>query len=279
MTRFAPVYVPLRNSSSGSIGSRRRRSITMKLASATAETTKEARMRPEVQPYVFASMSPYVNAKSPIAELARPGRSRLACVSSRDSSMKRNDATIPRSPIGTLMKKIQLQSRCSVMSPPASGPMASARADVPAQMPIAVPALARRERGGDDRERRRIHEGGSGPLQDARADQHRRRRGEAAHERREREDDDAEHEDPPASVGIGHLAADEHERREGQRVARHDPLELGEIGAEVALDRGQRDVHHRVVEHDHEEPEGDGGERQPLAIFLCEDPRPHGLRD
>jgi hypothetical protein len=37
------------------------------------------------------------------------------------------------------MKKIQFQPRCSVTSPPTRGPMASAVADTPAQMPIAVP--------------------------------------------------------------------------------------------------------------------------------------------
>ena len=42
-------------------------------------------------------------------------------------------------PIGTLRKKIQLQSMCSVMRPPISGPMASAIADTPAQIPIAIP--------------------------------------------------------------------------------------------------------------------------------------------
>ena len=45
-------------------------------------------------------------------------------------------ATIPT---GTLTKKIQLQSMCSVMRPPTRGPMASASAETPAQMPIAVP--------------------------------------------------------------------------------------------------------------------------------------------
>ena len=48
-------------------------------------------------------------------------------------------------PIGMLTKKIQLHSRCSVMRPPTSGPIASASADVPAQIPIAVP----RSRGGN----------------------------------------------------------------------------------------------------------------------------------
>ncbi len=52
---------------------------------------------------------------------------------------------MPRIPIGTLMKKIQFHAACSVMSPPTSGPMASASADVPAQIPIAVP----RSRGGN----------------------------------------------------------------------------------------------------------------------------------
>ena len=46
---------------------------------------------------------------------------------------------IARIPTGTLMKKIQLQSMCWVMSPPTSGPIASAMAETPAQMPIAIP--------------------------------------------------------------------------------------------------------------------------------------------
>ncbi len=42
-------------------------------------------------------------------------------------------------PIGTLMKKIQFQLTCSVRRPPTSGPIASAMAETPAQMPIARP--------------------------------------------------------------------------------------------------------------------------------------------
>ena len=37
------------------------------------------------------------------------------------------------------MKKIQFQLTCSVSRPPTSGPIASAIAETPAQMPIAVP--------------------------------------------------------------------------------------------------------------------------------------------
>ena len=53
--------------------------------------------------------------------------------------MNANAATIASAPIGTLMKKIQFQLMCSVMRPPTSGPIASASAETPAQMPIAVP--------------------------------------------------------------------------------------------------------------------------------------------
>src|SRR5262249_5496069 len=54
-------------------------------------------------------------------------------------------ATIASAPTGTLMKKIQFQLMGSVIRPPTSGPIASASAETPAQMPIAVP----RWRGGN----------------------------------------------------------------------------------------------------------------------------------
>src|SRR5438105_4847777 len=85
-------------------------------------------------------MSAYVSAKSPIPEVTRPGRSRrCSCEVSRDSSTKTRAAAMPMAPMGTLMKKIQLQSIFSVSRPPTSGPIASAIAETPAQMPIAVP--------------------------------------------------------------------------------------------------------------------------------------------
>ena len=46
---------------------------------------------------------------------------------------------MPTIPTGTFTKKIQLQSIFSVRIPPTSGPIASAIADVPAQIPIAIP--------------------------------------------------------------------------------------------------------------------------------------------
>ncbi len=58
---------------------------------------------------------------------------------SRDSRITSCETTIASAPIGTFTKKIQFQLMCSVISPPPSGPIASASADTPAQIPIAVP--------------------------------------------------------------------------------------------------------------------------------------------
>jgi hypothetical protein len=46
-------------------------------------------------------------------------------------------------PIGTLIQKTADQSTCWTSTPPSTGPIASARAEIPAQMPIAVPSCRR----------------------------------------------------------------------------------------------------------------------------------------
>ena len=137
--------------------------------------------------------------------------------------------------------------------------MARASADVPAQMPIAVPRWCGGNVAAMIESVAGFISAAPDALEDARGDQLVARPREAAPQRRRREDRDADDEDQPAAVRVCDLSADEHQRREGQRVAGDDPLELGEVGPEVPLDRRQRDVHDRVVEHDHEETEGDGG--------------------
>ena len=146
-----------------------------------------------------------------------------------DSSIRRKLAAIASSPIGTLMKKIQCQLACSVRRPPTSGPIASASAETPAQIPIAIPRWCGREGGRDDRERRGVHQRGSDALHDPRRDQDLPAVGEAAGKRRSREDGQPDDEDQPPSEQVGELAAAEHQRGEGERVAGHDPLELGQV--------------------------------------------------
>ena len=78
-----------------------------------------------------------------------------------------------------------------------------------------------------------------------------------------------------AAEEIGELSSREQEHGERERVRAHDPFELRDARAEALPDRRQRDVHDGVVEHDHEETERDGREREPLPVVLCEDPSPH----
>ncbi len=134
--------------------------------------------------------------------------------------------------------------------------------------PDRLSALLRREGGDDDRERRRVHECRADALYRARTDQEAGTRGEPAGEGGEREDRKPKDEDAPAAEQIGELAAGDQERSERERVGDHDPLERCERDVKVLLHRRQRDVHHRVVEHDHEEAERDRRERDPLAVLF-----------
>ena len=72
-------------------------------------------------------------------------------------------ATAPTA-TGRLMKKIARQLTYSVRTPPTTGPIASASAETPAQVPIALPRSCGREGVGDDRERRRHHQRGADAL-------------------------------------------------------------------------------------------------------------------
>src|SRR5262245_44960544 len=129
--------------------------------------------------------------------------------------MKRRAASTPSTPIGTLMKKIQLQLTFSVRRPPTSGPIASASAETPAQIPIAAP----RRRGGK-----------VAVMIESVA-------------RRAGEDQQPSSEDRPPPEQIRELASREQQYAKGERVGVDDPLELGDRDPEIGADRRQRDVH------------------------------------
>ena len=84
------------------------------------------------------------------------------------------------------MKKIQFQLICSVITPPTSGPIASASAETPAQIPIAIP----RCRGGKVAVMIESVAGfisaDAGALHDPRADQKAARSGRARRRARQR---------------------------------------------------------------------------------------------
>src|SRR5262249_48559236 len=163
------------------------------------------------------------------------------------------EATIPSTPTGTLMKKIQFQLMFSTMTPPTSGPIARARAETPAQIPMAWP----RSFGGDVA----VMDGNVAGVMGA-APTPRTRRGprgragereagagrEPESEGRGREDDEADHEKPAPPIEVAELSTRDQERRERERIRDDDPLEARSRDVEILLHRRQRDVHHRVVE-------------------------------
>ena len=124
------------------------------------------------------------------------------------------------------MKKIQFQLMCSVIRPPTSGPIASASAETPTQIPIAVP----RCRGGNVTV---MIESVAGfisaaprPCTTRARDQHVALPARPHASDESGEDDEADDEDQAPPEQVGELAAGEHQRAEGERVAGHDPLEL-----------------------------------------------------
>src|SRR5205823_2426732 len=80
---------------------------------------------------------------------------------------------------------------------------------------------------------------------------------------RDGEDCEAGHEDPPPADQVAEPAGQQEQAAEGDQVGVHHPGELRLGEAEVALDRRQRDVHDRRVEHDHEHPYAEDHESQP----------------
>ena len=120
--------------------------------------------------------------------------------------------------------------------------------------------------GGDQRERGREHERAADALQRAREVEHQRR-------------DCAKPHSAEAAVkmpspitktlrrpdAVGDRAGGQQQRRERERVGVDDPLQVGEARLEVALDVGQRDVHDRDVEQQHEGRDADRDERPPLG--------------
>ena len=84
------------------------------------------------------------------------------------------------------------------------------------------------------------------------------------------EDDDAGDEAAAAAEDVAQAPAGDEQHGEGQRVGVDRPLQARDGDVEVALDRRQRDVHDRVVEHDHEQREAHRAERPPAAVVVAD---------
>ena len=94
----------------------------------------------EPQPHELPSIRASTSAVSPIDRVTIPGQS-IECrvLSSRDSCAANSVTATAPAATGRFRKKIARQDTYSVSAPPTTGPIASASADTPAQVPIALP--------------------------------------------------------------------------------------------------------------------------------------------
>jgi hypothetical protein len=215
----------------------------------------------DVQPRSSVSTRANVKQKRAVATRAAPPRSSRWAPGSRDSRTYSSVTNAPAMPNGTLTQKMADQSKALMSAPPRIGPPPEPRPATVAQIPI---AHARRSGGNAsamiEREQRRPDS-----LECPERDQHAVARREGACGGEDREDDEAEHEDALAPVAIVERAAHEDERGERQDIRVDRPDKVDRRDVELPLDRGQRDVHDRDIEQDHELREAGCCERPALA--------------
>ena len=179
-------------------------------------------------------------------------------------------------PIGTFRKKIDCQPRCSTIRPPSVGPSASARPDTPAHRPMAFA----RSCGGNVTVMIDSVPGRSNAAPMPWIARNTTSR-PVLPETPQPNEASGEHREPgeehllPA-VAVAQDAAGQEQRGERQHVAVDDPLESGDACPELLADRGEGDVHDRVVEHDHREREAHGQQDDDLLASVVSLESEHG---
>ena len=127
------------------------------------------------------------------------------------------------------------------------------------------PAVAALVGGAEQRDRGREHRRGADPLNPAGGDQHGRARSQPARQRRQREHDQAGDVDRPAADLVRVRADPQQQRGQRQRVDVDDPLQARERRVQIGGHVGQRDVHDRDVDQEHEGAERHRDEWKPFT--------------
>ena len=105
----------------------------------------------------------------------------------------------------------------------------------------------------DDRQRDGGQHRPADALQHAQADEGPGVRRERAQQRSETEPSEADEEDPLPAEPVGGGPGEQQQRGHDEQVGVGDPLQAGQAGVQVALQRGQRDVEDRRVQVDDEQ--------------------------
>ena len=162
------------------------------------------------------------------------------------------------------MKKIQDQLSELVSAPPSSTPAAPPLPETAPQMPSArlrswpsAKVVVRIDSAAGETS------AAPSPCSGAEGDQRALRPGEPVEQRAGGEERQPGHEQAPPSEQVGHAPAEQQHAAEQDRVGGHHPLQALLAEVQVGLDRRQRDVDDRHVEHDHELCGDDHRERDP----------------
>ena len=173
-------------------------------------------------------------------------------------------------PIGTLTKKIHSQPSPSVSAPPTSGPTATAPPIVAPQAAIAVPrsgpwnswAISASE----------VANIAAPPMPWRPRARCRKVALVASPQSRDASVNSPTpiDEQAPPSEAVGERAHGQGEGGEGQRVGVDHPLQPGQVGVELLLDVGQRDVDDGDVEQQHERRQADREQAPPLTFHQAQ---------
>ena len=176
-------------------------------------------------------------------------------------------------PIGMLTKKIQCQSIDCVITPPASSPTEPPAEATNAYTPIAL-ACSRGSGNIVTIMPRITAEVIAPPMpctkRAAISSDWLSARPHASEATREQAD--AGEEDAPAPDQVAEAPRQQQQPAEGDQVGVDDPREARRGEAQVVLDRGQRDVDDRHVEHDHQHPDAQHVQRDPAPSSAARRP-------
>ena len=119
-----------------------------------------------------------------------------------------------------------------------------------------------------ERECDRRHYGAAESLDHPGHDEHALACRRPARERSQGEQGDPAEEQSTMAEQIAEPPAQQQEAPEGQKVAVHHPGERGLGEAEILLDRGQRHVHDRAVENDHQRAQAENYQGEPARAAI-----------
>ena len=135
------------------------------------------------------------------------------------------------------MKKIQRHETLSTSQPPRTGPTTTARAVSADQVPIARPRCSPLNVALMMARPARHEQRAADALQGSRGDQLADARGQPRPQGGQRKDGDADGEHAAAAVAIAEHAADEDEGGQKQHVGLDDPLQGGQAGIQLRLQK------------------------------------------